>query len=125
MKLEQSLYEARPFEELRVYQVGDLESLSASVLYYGTKGSPLGNLGSFGMVETPLMKADKVRMVEQLKVGVSLPGDLTIKKIGKNSLVLNTDYGLLRDIYTFHPDGHGSRKEIALGKNKLLDKKSW
>lgn len=43
MKLEQSLY--RPIQEskenLRVYQVGDLESLSASILY---TGEPCGRL---------------------------------------------------------------------------------
>ena len=37
MQLEQSLYESRPISRngLRVYQIGDLESLSASALYTG------------------------------------------------------------------------------------------
>lgn len=37
MKLEQSLYDAKHLakEDLKVYQIGDLESLSANVLYSG------------------------------------------------------------------------------------------
>jgi len=57
-RLENSLY--RPIQEskenLRVYVVSDLESLSSVALYYGTKGSPLGSLGSFGIVKTSLME---------------------------------------------------------------------
>ena len=64
MKLEQRLYKPiqESNEDLRVYQVGDLESLSASALYYGAVGSgggtlrPIGKIGKFGMVKTPLMK---------------------------------------------------------------------
>jgi len=49
MKLEQSLYEARPVEDLRVYQVGDLENLSAVALGYGT-----GSGGGIKMTIRPL-----------------------------------------------------------------------
>jgi len=58
MKLEQSLYESRPVEELRVYQVGDLESLSATELYW----IPIekSTMIKFGMVETPMMKSGPV-----------------------------------------------------------------
>ncbi len=61
--LENNLYDVRPVEARPiVYQVGDLESLSASALYYGAVGSgggtlrPIGKIGKFGMVKTPLMK---------------------------------------------------------------------
>jgi len=81
------------------FVVGDLESLSASVLYTGKISVP--------------------------RVGMNLPGGLTIKKVGNNTVTLNQDFGLLRDLYTIHPDGHGAKREIVLGKNKLLDKKSW
>ena len=58
-QLESLTYEAKPIQIQRqvVYGVGDLESLSATTLYYGSKGSPLGSLGSFGIVKTPLMKS--------------------------------------------------------------------
>ena len=68
-QLENSLYNARPVEKgIRVYQIGDLESLSASALYYGEgSGSSGFSSGGFGgiskkerdkyrIVETPLMK---------------------------------------------------------------------
>ena len=47
--LEQIAYQIPRSSEQRqaVYRVGDLESLSASALYYGSGGSPLGSLGSF------------------------------------------------------------------------------
>ena len=57
--LEQIAYEIPRVSEARqeVYRVGNLESLSAVALYYGSGGSPLGSLGSFGIVSTPLMKS--------------------------------------------------------------------
>jgi len=57
--LEQIAYQIPRSSEQRqaVYRVGDLESLSASALYYGSGGSPLGSLGSFGIVSTPSMKS--------------------------------------------------------------------
>ena len=105
MRLEQTLemYQPRVAQEERqqtYFVVRDLESLSASALY------------------TPKIQAPKA--------GMTLPGGLTIKKIGKNTLTLSQDYGLLRDLYTLHPDGHGAKREIALTKkSKLIDKKSW
>jgi len=99
MEMYQPMQMQRTQERQRVYTIVDLESLSASALY-----TP--------KISTP-------------KVGMTLPGGLTIKEVGNNSLILNQDHGLLRDLYTLHPDGHGSKREIALGKNKLLDKKSW
>ena len=55
--LEQIAYESPRFEQGQqtYFAVGDLENLSASALYYGKGGSPLGSLGSFGIVKTPLM----------------------------------------------------------------------
>ena len=53
MKLEQSLYDARPSEEReRVYQVGDLENLSATQLYW----MPIDkkDADNFGIVKTPM-----------------------------------------------------------------------
>ena len=59
-QLELALYGSpRTQERQVVYHIGDLESLSATALYYGTKGSPLGSPGAFGIVKTPLMKSDR------------------------------------------------------------------
>ncbi|MBU1129137.1 MAG: hypothetical protein KJ949_00735 [Nanoarchaeota archaeon] len=71
MKLEQRMYELvqESKENLRVYVVSDLESLSSVALYYGNKGSPLGSLGSFGIVKTSLMteSAPNVESVRSAK----------------------------------------------------------
>lgn len=55
MQLETLTGEAKPTQTERphLYSIGDLESLSATALYYGIGGSPLGNVGSFGIVRTP------------------------------------------------------------------------
>jgi hypothetical protein len=104
--LEQMMYQPmqESKEELRVYQVEDLESLSASILYYGSG----------------------VKMSSPI-VGMTLEGGLKIKKVGKNTLTLTQDNELLRDLYTFHPDGSGALRNIALtkGKSTLINKKSW
>ncbi len=107
-RLEQILYQPRqvlerPREQL--YKTSDLEQLSVVVLYTGDiKISPI-------------------------KAGMSLPGGLEIYKVQKNTVTLKQDFGLLRDLYSIHPDGHGSLKNIALtynkGKSTLLNKKSW
>ncbi|MFH1310921.1 MAG: hypothetical protein ABIH65_00765 [Nanoarchaeota archaeon] len=67
--LEQIAYQLPKASEQKqiFYQVGDLESLSASALYYGTSGSGFkggsfgsiskGEMAKFGIVATPLMKS--------------------------------------------------------------------
>ena len=119
-QLESLTYEAKPIQIQRqvVYGVGDLESLSATALYYGSKGSPLGSLGSFGIVKTPLMK------IETLKIGMTLPGGLKIKDLTKNSAVIQEDFGGVGNIYTAHPDGSGSTRFYGLGKGKKKETKS-
>jgi len=95
MKLEQSLYEARPVEELRVYQVGDLESLSAVVLGYGSG------------VKMP---------------GEKIGGGLMSPKVGSIRLINPTEYNKLLSNanqtigITHHP--------IGLGKLKIVDHSS-
>lgn len=126
--LKQIAYKFSRVSEQRqqVYVVGDLESLSATALYYGSRGSPLGNLGSFGIVKTPLMK------ISAPKVGMTLPGGLTIKDITKNSVVLQEDFGGVGNIYTAHPDGGGATRfygnetinGITRGKDRET-KESW
>ncbi|MBU1129139.1 MAG: hypothetical protein KJ949_00745 [Nanoarchaeota archaeon] len=126
-RLENSLYNVRPVEsEIRVYQVGDLESLSSVALYYGTKGSPLGSLGSFGIVKTSLMKDSKIE-ITPLKNGMTLIDGLNIKKVGRNTISLQEDFGGVGNLYTFHPDGHGANRFYGLGKGKAKEKKtnSW
>lgn len=56
--------------------------------------------------------------VGALKVGLSLPGGLTIKDLTKNSVVLQEDFGGVGNIYTAHPDGGGSTKFYGLGKGR-------
>ena len=56
--LENNLYGSRPIEEQRVYQIGDLESLSASALYW----MPIDkkDVVKFGIVGVPNSVAPKV-----------------------------------------------------------------
>ncbi len=129
-ELEKSLYDAKPIRrDLIVYQVGDLENLSASALYTGNL--PKFSAGGAGFeLPKPLGSISRFESkpieISVPKVGMTLEGGLNIKKIGHNSLTLNTDYGLLRDLYNFHPDGSGSKREITLKKPTILiDKKSW
>ena len=63
MRLEQSLYGVRPVEELRVYQVGDLESLSAVALGYGSGPKMPGELGG-GLTIRPLGKNSSLHIHE-------------------------------------------------------------
>jgi len=70
-ELEMSLYNLEISEAkipLRVYQIGDLENLSASALHYGEGGSPLGSLGAHGIVEKPMIED-----AQRMKKNVSLP----------------------------------------------------
>ena len=126
--LEQIAYEVpRTLERKQlVYQIGDLESLSATALYYGdgsSSGSSSGSgggFGGFGIVESAYEKGKKKGpssggpkpsiSIGALKVGLSLPGGLTIKDLTKNSVVLQEDFGRVGNIYTAHPKGSGSTR---------------
>jgi len=82
MQLEQSLYE--PIQEsekksFRVYQVGDLENLSATALHYGEGGSSgfVGggfggiskkDLDKYGIVGMPSMKIPKIQPNQNLTI---------------------------------------------------------
>ena len=106
-KLEQILlYQPRQVLETTkkpLYKTSDLEWLSVVVLYTGDiKISPI-------------------------KVGMKLPGGLEIKKIGKNTIILQEDFGGVGNIYSLHPDGHGSLKFYGLeeGKKKETKIRSW
>jgi len=105
--LEQILYHPRQVLETcgskQLYRTSDLEQLSVVVLYSGEiKISPI-------------------------RVGMKLPGGLKIKDITRNSVVLQEDFGGVGNIYTFHPDGHGSLRFYGpKGEGKRnIDKKSW
>ncbi len=114
------------------YQVGDLENLSATALYYGNSGSAFGGNGfsgigkgemtKFKIVATPLMK------VETPKVGMTLSGGLIIKDLTKNSAMFQQDFGGVGNIYSLHPDGHGALRfygnEIVNGKKTGKDRES-
>ena len=85
-------------ERQRTYfVVEDLESLSASALY------------------TPKISVPKV--------GMALPGGLTIKDITKNTITLQEDFGGVGNIYTAHPDGGGATRFYGLGKGKARETK--
>lgn len=95
MQLEQmmDLYQPRVSEQRRqiYFVVGDLESLSASALY------------------TPKISVPRV--------GMNLPGGLTIKDITKNTITLQEDFGGVGNIYTiFYGLGEGKRNERHLEK---------
>jgi len=62
--------------------------------------------------------------IETPRVGTTLPGGLTIKKVGNNTITLNQDFGLLRDLYTIHPDGGGATRFYGLGKGKARETKN-
>jgi hypothetical protein len=104
-----------------VYQVGDLEKLSASALYYGN-----GNgLGSFGIVSTPLMKKNKGEItIQPITAGMTLPGNLIIKDFSKNTVTLQQDFGGVGNIYTAHPDGGGATRFYGTGKGKARETKN-
>jgi len=114
MKLEQSLYQVKPFEVERggVYQVEDLEYLSASVLYTGDL-PPMGP-GGFGAL--PFGK--KKDGFSDLLSCKSL-GPIKTFEMPKINLSKNTAYfPLLKDAnqtigVTHHSNG--------LGKLKILD----
>ena len=71
--------------------------------------------------------------IDILKIGMGLPGGLNIKDLTKNSIVLQGDFGGIGNIYTFHPDGHGSIKfygnecidGIKQGKDREKKTTSW
>ena len=71
--LEQRLYKPiqESNEDLRVYQVGDLESLSASALYYGAVGSGGGSgfnsASSFGL--GPGIAKESEGFIERYRAG--------------------------------------------------------
>lgn len=128
-----------------VYQVGDLESLSATALYYGdgsSSGSSSGSgggFGSFGIVETAYEKGTKkkgpssggpkpsITNIDIPKIGMELAGGLKIKKVGENTMSLQEDWGGVGNLYTLHPDGHGAIRFYGLGEGKAKEKKtgSW
>jgi hypothetical protein len=107
MQLEQILYSPRQIPVIgpnqMVYRTKNLESLSVLAFYTGDIS------------------------ISPISVGMSLPGGLKIKDITKNSLVLQEDFGGVGNIYTFHPDGHGSLRFYGPeGEGKRnIDKKSW
>lgn len=117
MRLEQSLYEPmqESKENLRVYQIGDLESLSATELY---TGEPCDR----GMIK-----------ISSMKIGETLPGGLKIKDLTSNTVVLQQNFKGVGNIYDFHPDGHGSLKSygndivngIKQGKKREKKIRSW
>ena len=114
MRLEQQLlYEPRIQERQRVYTIVDLESLSASALY-GISG-PFGGSG-------PLSESRPLS-IEVPKIGMELPGGLTIKDITKNTITLQEDFGGVGNIYTAHPDGGGATRFYGLGKGKARETK--
>ena len=107
--LEQIAYEVPGVLETkqRVYQVGDLESLSSTVLYgYGYNGKS---------------------SISMPRAGMTLSGGLTIKKVGRNTISLQEDFGGVGNLYTVHPDGHGALRFYGLGEGKAKEKKtnSW
>jgi len=84
------------------FVVGDLENLSATALY------------------TPKISVPRI--------GMTLPGGLTIKKIGKESIILQEDFGGVGNIYTAHPNGNGSTRFYGPKKadgSRSVDKKVW
>jgi len=137
MKLEQSLYEAKPVEKQVVYQVGDLESLSATELYW----IPIekSTMIKFGMVETPMMKSGpvapsaptlKVRPLSTMDLHIHQKGDLinsaNIKPHGAKDGEPLTNYeacmadlyaGLLKKKTLIFPDKN--KMASKLNKNEL------
>jgi len=142
--LEQIAYEVpRALERKQmVYQVGDLESLSATALYYGdgsSSGSSSGSGGgfsSFGIIETAYEKGTKkkgpssggpkpsITNIDIPKIGMELAGGLKIKDLTKNCVVLQEDFVGVGNIYTTHPDGSGATRFYGLGKGKKRETKT-
>jgi len=89
MRLEQSLYGVRPVEELRVYQVGDLESLSAVALGYGSGPKMPGELGG-GLTIRPLGSS-------QIHIHEGAGGSANIKH-GKDSTPISSYNAALIDL---------------------------
>ena len=132
MQLEQIMYQPRQMQraisEQKVYTIIDLESLSANALYTGEIVCNGGNfVGINGFNVNLPSNSGRAINLSAPKVGMTLPGKLEIKKVGKNTLTLIQDHGLLRDLYTLHPDGSGALRNIVLtkGKSTLLNKKSF
>ena len=96
--LEQIVYQLPRISEIKhvIYRISDLESLSASALYYGNSGSGFkggsfgsiskGEVAKFGIVATPLMK------IEVPRVGMILPGGLYIKDLIKKQHSVPTGF---------------------------------
>jgi len=103
-KLEQILYQSQVFgEKGTTLQIANLMELGAVVLYSGDV------------------------KISSIKPGVKLCGGLEIKKVGRNTVTLQEDFGGVGNIYSLHPDGHGSLKFYGLGKGKDRESKirSW
>ena len=139
--LEQIAYESSRVSEQKqvVYTIGDLESLSASALYYGGGGSGGFSGGGFGGISkkdmvkfgivTPSSMKDstplpEIESIKPVRVGMNLPGGLSIKDLTKNCAVFQEDFGGVGNIYTAHPDGSGATRFYGTGKGKKKVTKS-
>jgi len=69
---------------------------------------------------------EKIR-ISPISPRMTLPGNLTVKNVGNNTVSLQQDFGGVGNIYTVHPDGHGAVRFYGLGEGKDKDKKthSW
>ena len=130
--LEQIAYEVPKVSETKqqVYEVGDLESLSASVLYTGHL-PPMGP-GGFGVLPSggkkdPLLDISgypsQNLSIEVPKVGMTFTEGLIIKSLTSGSFVLQEDFGGVGNIYTSHPNGNGSTRFYGTGKGKARETK--
>ncbi len=136
MKLEQSLYEARPVESERLkYTIGDLESLSASVLYTGNLppmgpggfgGGDFGNGGGPKFKDYPLFGALKIPNVGTSNFKVYLPKsnvvDRSLKIFTPETKLIINQYQRIKGksgIDYFNLDGSSAGIIFGLNKSEL------
>ena len=127
MQLEQNFYQ----EQEERYTSVNLECMSASSLYTGRL--PPFKAGGAGF---DLPRHDPLPLldisgygdltIKYPKIGMTLPGGLTIKDLTSNSAVFQEDLGGVGNIYVAHPDGGGSTRFYGLGQGKKkVTKKIW
>lgn len=122
MQLENRLDAHGPLEQTEqvfvferpTYATPTLEELSATVLYDSQR---LFNEGRY-----------EISRVSVPRIGMRLPGGLTIKNVISESVVFQEDLGGVGNIYTAHPNGNGSTRFYGPKKkdgSRNVDKKVW
>ena len=125
-QLELSLYDTKPVkEEIKVYRIGDLESLSATALHYGEGGGSSGFVGgSFGGIGKD--NCEKYGIVGSSNFNVHLPESNAIDRMLKVStphelLIINKTQRIKgkSGIDYFNMDGSLAGRLFGLNKSEL------